>query len=60
MNERYSDPEITRIWSMANKLAQWQAVELAVIEAMVKLGMVSEKKYLEIQELLEKNPIDIE
>ena len=60
MIERYSDPEITRIWSTENKLAQWQTVELAVIKAMVKLGMISEKDYLEIKELLEKNPIDVE
>jgi len=60
MIERYSDKEITGIWSTENKLAQWQTVELAVIEAMVKLGTISEKNYLEIRELLEKNPIDVE
>ena len=60
MIERYSDSEITKIWSTDNKLEHWQTVELAVIKAMAKLGMISEKDYLEIQELLEKNPIDIE
>jgi adenylosuccinate lyase len=59
MIERYSDRKITRILSTKNKLAKWQTVELAVIKARVKLKEISEKNYLEIRELLEKNSIDV-
>jgi adenylosuccinate lyase len=38
MIERYSLPEMTAIWSEANKLAVWKEVETLVVEAWADLG----------------------
>lgn len=60
MIERYSDPEITRIWSNENKVKLWEKTELAVIRAMVTLKQLEEKDCTEILSALEANPIDIQ
>lgn len=39
MIERYSLPEMTAIWSEANKLAVWKEVETLVLEAWAELGV---------------------
>src|SRR5438128_12430377 len=40
MIERYTRPEMGRIWSDENKFAQWLEVELAASEALAELGEV--------------------
>lgn len=40
MIERYSRPELSAIWSDANKLETWLKVELAVCDAMERAGTV--------------------
>ncbi|MCL1885849.1 MAG: adenylosuccinate lyase [Dehalococcoidia bacterium] len=40
MIERYSRPEMKRVWSDENKFSKWLDVEVAVCEAWVKLGKV--------------------
>ena len=41
MIERYALPEMTAIWSEANKLAVWKEVETLVVEAWVDLGVAT-------------------
>jgi adenylosuccinate lyase len=40
MLERYTRPEMGRIWSEENKFRTWLEVEVAVVEAQAKLGRV--------------------
>jgi adenylosuccinate lyase len=40
MIERYSRPEMKRVWSDENKFSKWLDVEIAVCEAWVKLGKI--------------------
>ena len=40
MIDRYSTPEMKRLWSEANKYQTWLVVELAAIEAWEGLGDV--------------------
>ena len=40
MIERYSRPEMKRVWSEENKLQKWLRVELAVCQAWAELGAV--------------------
>ncbi|MDP3879782.1 MAG: adenylosuccinate lyase [Dehalococcoidales bacterium] len=40
MIERYSRPEMKRIWSDENKFAKWLEVEIAVCEAWADLGVI--------------------
>ena len=40
MIERYTRPEMGRIWSLENKYRQWLEVELAAAEALAELGDV--------------------
>src|SRR6202022_2914958 len=42
MIERYTRPEIGRIWSEDNKYRQWLEVELAAAEALAEMGQVPE------------------
>jgi adenylosuccinate lyase len=60
MIKRYEDKVIAIIWKDEEKLAAWQKVELAVIEARVYLGFVSQDIFLKIKTILESNPVDIE
>jgi adenylosuccinate lyase len=53
------DKDIARIFSDEHKLALWQRVELAAIEAQVRLGQAEEESFLIIKGCLESNPIDI-
>ncbi|MBI2849676.1 MAG: adenylosuccinate lyase [Chloroflexi bacterium] len=40
MIERYSRPEMKRVWSDENKFAKWLEVEIAVCEAWAELGII--------------------
>ena len=40
MIERYSRPEMKRVWSDENKFAKWLEVEIAVCEAWAEVGVV--------------------
>jgi adenylosuccinate lyase len=40
MISRYTRPEMSRIWSEANKYAQWLRVELAATDALSEIGQV--------------------
>ena len=60
MIKRYADDAITGIWTDESKLLEWQKVELAVIEARVSLGILQEPIFLEIKDILEKNPADVD
>jgi adenylosuccinate lyase len=59
MIPRYADSRITQIFSDEAKLGRWQKVELAVIEARVKLGLVSEDVYRAIADTLLGMPFDV-
>ncbi len=43
MIERYTRPEMGRIWSLENKYRQWLEVELAAAETLAELGEVPEE-----------------
>lgn len=43
MIEKYSRPEMKRIWSEENKFSLWLKVELAVCEAWAQLGVIPEE-----------------
>ncbi len=43
MIERYTRPEMGRIWELENKYRQWLRVELAAAEALAELGEVPEE-----------------
>ena len=45
MIERYSMPEISRIWSLENKYQTWLKVELAVCSAYNKTGKIPDASY---------------
>ena len=59
MIPRYENKDIAKIWSEETKLLAWQKVELAVIEAKVSLGVISQNVFLKIKEILTANPVDI-
>ena len=42
MIERYTRPEMGRVWSEDNKYRQWLEVELAAAEALAEMGQVPE------------------
>jgi adenylosuccinate lyase len=60
MVKRYANKKVDRIFSDENKLALWQATELAVIEAGVKLGKVPAEAFERIKRIWTSTPIDIE
>ncbi len=41
--ERYSNPEMARVWSLDSKFEKWLAVEIAVCEAWAELGAIPEE-----------------
>ncbi|HXZ30518.1 MAG TPA: adenylosuccinate lyase [Dehalococcoidia bacterium] len=49
MIERYSRPQMKRIWSEENKFGQWLKVEIAVCEAWAELGEVPRKDIVKIR-----------
>ena len=48
MIKRYSDQQLDFLWSDENKVAMWQEVELAVIEARTHLRQVTVEVYQKI------------
>jgi adenylosuccinate lyase len=49
MIERYSRPQMKRIWSEENKFDQWLRVEIAVCEAWADLGEIPRKDMVKIR-----------
>src|SRR3990170_6425895 len=43
MIERYTRPEMARIWSEENKLSQWLRVEIAACDAWAELGEIPQE-----------------
>ncbi len=56
MIERYSRPQMKKVWSDKNKFDQWLRVELAVCEAWAELGVIPQEAISKI----EKARCDIE
>ncbi|MBL8018328.1 MAG: adenylosuccinate lyase [Leptospirales bacterium] len=50
MIDRYSNPEISKIWELENKYRIWLKVELAVTRALHSRGAVPDADWKEIQE----------
>ena len=57
MIERYTRPQMGRIWTLENRYRAWLAVELAVCEAWVELGRVPAEAVAVIRD---KADIDVE
>ena len=49
MIERYSRPEMKRVWSDENKFARWLEVEIAACEAWAELGVIPRKDVAKIK-----------
>jgi adenylosuccinate lyase len=49
MIERYSRPQMEKIWSEENKFDQWLKVEIAVCEAWAELGEIPSKDIVKIR-----------
>jgi adenylosuccinate lyase len=49
MIERYSRPQMKKIWSDKNKFDQWLKVEIAVCEAWTELGEIPQEDIVEIR-----------
>jgi adenylosuccinate lyase len=49
MIERYSRPQMKKIWSDKNKFDQWLKVEIAVCEAWAELGEIPRKEIVKIR-----------
>ena len=60
MIKRYENPVIARIWKDEQKVAAWQKVELAVIEARAALRIIPSKTFMDIRTLLELHPTDLD
>ncbi|MEZ4631811.1 MAG: adenylosuccinate lyase [Deinococcales bacterium] len=58
MIARYSTPEMSELWSEANKYRQWLAVELAVTEAWEDSGEIPNGTAAKIRESMAKHPLD--
>jgi adenylosuccinate lyase len=56
MIERYTRPEMGRIWSLENKFRTWLEVELAVCEAWAALGVIPEADMAEIRQKADVDP----
>lgn len=50
MIERYTRPEMGRIWTIENKYRKWLEVELAVCEALFEMGRVPPEDFRAIKE----------
>ena len=57
MIDRYSRPEMTRLWSLENKFRVWLEVELAVCEAWHELGIIPSE---EMQQIRQRADFDLE
>lgn len=60
MIQRYSLPEISRIWSLENKYEVWLKVELAVCSAYNKIGRIPDASYENIIKHSRFNVLEIE
>ncbi len=49
MIERYSRPQMKKIWAEENKFDQWLKVEIAVCEAWAELGEIPQKEIVKIR-----------
>jgi adenylosuccinate lyase len=58
MIDRYTTPEMKRLWSEANRYRAWLEVELAATEAWQELGEVPEGVADRIRAALEGRPLD--
>ncbi len=58
MIERYSTPEMTRLWSEAERYRTWLEVELAAMEAFERLGDVPVGSAARLRSRLEGAPLD--
>lgn len=56
MIERYSNPEISNIWTIENKYKLWLKIELEVCEAWYRRGLIPEKDIKEIREKANFDP----
>lgn len=59
MIKRYASPDIEKIWADENKIAIWQKVELAVMAARVKLGLLPSAIFDDMQNALMQKPADL-
>ncbi|RMF78530.1 MAG: adenylosuccinate lyase [Nitrospirae bacterium] len=50
MIERYTRPEMGRIWTLENRYAKWVEVELAACDAMAELGRIPKEAAARIRE----------
>ena len=50
MIERYSVPEIEKIFSLENRYETFLKVELSVLKGYVELGIVPKEDYIKIKE----------
>lgn len=60
MIQRYSNPEISRIWELENKYQIWLDVEIAVCEAYNRRGMIPDEDLKIIKENSAFDPIRID
>ncbi|MDW7975529.1 MAG: adenylosuccinate lyase [Leptospiraceae bacterium] len=60
MIERYSNPEISQVWSLENKYRLWLKIELEVCEAWHRRGVISDEEIQEIRQKANFNPQRIE
>lgn len=60
MIDRYSMPEISKIWSLENKYQTWLNVELAVCSAYNKIGKIPNASYEKIIQNARFNVIEVE
>jgi adenylosuccinate lyase len=60
MIPRYTRPEMGSIWEQENRYRQWLRVELAVVEAMARLGYIPAQAAREIVEKADFNVVRID
>jgi adenylosuccinate lyase len=49
MIDRYSNPEISKIWSLENKFEIWKDIEILACEARMNRGEIPETEFYEIK-----------
>ena len=49
MIERYSRPEMKKVWSEQNKFDKWLQVELAVCEAWTQVGIIPSEDMIKLR-----------
>ncbi|MFC4452520.1 adenylosuccinate lyase [Deinococcus sonorensis] len=58
MIDRYSTPELSRLWSEANKYRAWLRVELAAMEAQSELGEIPREAFDDLTRRSAADPLD--